>query len=299
MAIPRLSFGALTPLISAWDDLVAFCQELEALGFDTIWVPDHFKFRQPRFEAWTALAGLACHTRSVRIGTLVTSTAYRNPALFAMQVLTLDHLSRGRLELGLGAGYDPDGADHAAIGLTSWEPPERMQRFREALEIVDRLLHGETVSFAGQYYGVKDSTLAARCLQSPRPPLTIAGYEPSMLSLAARYADTLNTGDLDVQRLVEPRAVFAATRERYARLDEICERLGRDPRSLARSMYRAGRPPAEDPWASVDAFTEFVRRYRELGVSEFMFLCTPWDRERRPLFERIATGVMPSLRAST
>jgi alkanesulfonate monooxygenase SsuD/methylene tetrahydromethanopterin reductase-like flavin-dependent oxidoreductase (luciferase family) len=297
MASPPLSFGVLTPQTDEWDGLVASWQELEALGFDSIWLADHFMFRQPRFEAWTALAGLAGHTRTVRLGTLVTSTAYRNPALFALQVLTLDHLSRGRIDLGLGAGYDPDGADHAGLGLSNWEPAERVQRFREALDIIDRLLHGETVTFAGRYYQVKDSTLATRCVQSPRPPLTIAAYEPVMLGLAARYADTLNTGDLDARRLVEPRAVLAATRERYARLDEICERLGRDPRSLRRSIYRVGRPPTEDPWESVDAFTDFVGRYREIGVSEFLFLYTPRDRERRPLFERITSEVMPALRA--
>jgi alkanesulfonate monooxygenase SsuD/methylene tetrahydromethanopterin reductase-like flavin-dependent oxidoreductase (luciferase family) len=135
-----------------------------------------------------------------------------------MQVLTLGHLSRGRLELGLGAGHDPDGADHAAIGLTSWEPAERVQRFRGALEIVDRLLRGGTVTFAGRHYQVKDSTLSARCLQSPRPPLTIAGYGPTMPSLAARYADTVNTGNLDVRRLIVPGAVLAASRGDTRRL---------------------------------------------------------------------------------
>src|SRR5262245_45455080 len=104
-----LAFGLMTGLTRAWDEVVAWWQEFDSLGLDSAWIPDHFGYYMPRFEAWTALAGLAGQTRRLRIGTLVTSTAFRNPAVFAKEVLTVDHLSRGRLELGLGAGYDPEG----------------------------------------------------------------------------------------------------------------------------------------------------------------------------------------------
>ena len=263
MGSQRLSFGLLTPLRGSWDDLVAIWQELEALGFDGAWVPDHFAFGTPSFEAWTALAGLASYTRRIRIGTLVTSTAFRNPAFFAKQVVTLDHLSHGRLELGLGAGYDPRDTDHAMTGLSIWEPRERVQRFHESLEIINRLLHGELLTYLGRYHQVTGATLGARCLQVPRPRLTIAGYGPTMLRLVARYADTFNSGDLDSRTLVEPRAVLTATRERYARLNEYCLQLGRDPQTLGRSIYRTCQPPTEDPWAAVDAFTDFVGRYQD------------------------------------
>ncbi|HZO24753.1 MAG TPA: LLM class flavin-dependent oxidoreductase [Chloroflexota bacterium] len=297
MAAPAISFGLFTSLRGNWDDLVARWQGIEAYSFDSAWIPDHFSFGGHIYEAWTALAGLASHTSRIRIGTLVTSTAFRNPALFAKQVLTLDHLSHGRLELGLGAGYDPEGTDHAMIGLPSWEPPERVGRFREVLEVVDPLLRGETLSYAGRYYQTTEATLGVRCVQTPRPPLTIAGYGPSMLRLVARYADTFNSGDLDAKQLVEPRAVLAATRERYARLDECCLKIGRDPRTLRRSMLRFCMPPTEDPWVSVDAFTDFVGRYREIGVDEFIFSYRPGRPPPLATFERIATELIPSLRA--
>jgi len=298
VANQRLSFGLLTFLRGSWDDLVALWQELDALGFDSVWLPDHVGAGMPSYEAWTALAGLACKTSQIRFGTLVTSTAFRNPVLFAKQVVTLDHLSHGRLELGLGAGYDPQDTDHAMTGLSIWEPRERVQRFQESLEIIDRLLHGETLTYLGRYHQVTGATLGARCLQVPRPRLTIAGYGPTMLRLVARYADTFNAGDRDSRMLVEPRAVLAATRERYDRLQEFCLQLGRDPRTLRRSIYRYCAPPTEDPWASVDAFTDFVGRYREIGVSEFIFAYAPGQRERPKTFERIAMEVMPSLRDS-
>lgn len=299
MTASTISFGLFTSLRGSWDELVARWQEIEALGFNSAWIPDHFGFLGHTYEAWTALAGLASHTSRIRIGTLVTSTAFRNPALLAKQALTLDHLSHGRLEVGLGAGYDPEGTDHRMMGLPDWEPPERVRRFREALEIVEPLLRGETLSSSGRYYQTTEATLGARCLQKPRPPLTIAGYGPSMLRLAARHADTFNSGDLDARQLVEPRAVLAATRERYVRLDECCLKIGRDPRALRRSIYRTCLPPTEDPWVSVDAFTDFVGRYREIGVSDFIFAYRPGGRPRPETFERIATEVIPHLRAST
>ena len=280
MTAPAISFGLFTSLRGSWDDLVERWLEIEAFGFDSVWVPDHIGFLRPHFEAWTALAGLASHTSRIRFGTMVTSTAFRNPTVFAKQVLTVDHLSHGRIELGLGAGYDPEGTDHAMIGLPGWEPPERVRRFREALEIVESLLRGETLSYAGRYYQTTEATLGVRCVQTPRPPLTIAGYGPSMLRLVARHADTFNSGDRDARQLVEPRAVLAATRERYARLDECCLEIGRDPRTLRRSMLRFCMPPTEDPWVSVDAFTDFVDRYREIGVSDFIFADRPVGHAR-------------------
>ena len=297
MAVRTISFGLFTSLRGSWDDLVARWQEIEALGFDSAWIPDHFSFAGHIYEAWTALAGLASHTSRIRFGMMVTSTAFRNPTVFAKQVLTLDHLSHGRIELGLGAGYDPEGTDHAMIGLPGWEPPERVRRFREVLDIVDPLLRGETVTFSGRYYQATEALLGERCVQTPRPPLTIAGYGASMLRLIARYANTFNSGNLDARELVEPRAVLAATRERYARLDECCLEIGRDPRTLRRSILRFCLPPTENPWVSVDAFTDFVGRYREIGVDELIFGYRPGRWPDPAIFERITTELMPALRA--
>jgi alkanesulfonate monooxygenase SsuD/methylene tetrahydromethanopterin reductase-like flavin-dependent oxidoreductase (luciferase family) len=300
MGTPQIAFGLITGLDGPWNDLVARWREFEALGLDSAWVPDHIGMLMPRYEAWTALAGLACQTRRLRLGTLVTSTAFRNPVVFAKQVLTVDHLSQGRLHLGLGAGFPGrDDIDHAMTGLPSWDPTERVQRFREALQIIHRLLRGETVTYAGRYYQARDASLGGACLQRPRPPLTIAGYGPAMLRLGAAYADTFNSGDRDSRDGADAPAVFAATRERFARLDEYCRQAGRDPQTLRRSIYRFGFPGAEEPWASVGAFIDFVGRYREIGVSEFVFWYPPGNRDRPPTFERIVSEAMPALRVTS
>jgi alkanesulfonate monooxygenase SsuD/methylene tetrahydromethanopterin reductase-like flavin-dependent oxidoreductase (luciferase family) len=280
-------------LIEPWPSLVAQWQELEALGFDSLWVPDHFVVHA--YEAWTTLAGLASRTTRVRVGTLVTSTAFRNPAFLAKQALTVDHLSNGRLELGLGAGARAPQFefDHSMTGLGRWEDAERAGRFREAVRIVDRLLRGETVTYEGKYYRTDEATLGVAPLQRPRPPLTIAAYGPTMLRIAAAHADKCVFGDGDAAQGLNP---LDAVRERNARLDGDCQGAGRDPRTLGRMLLRYGRPGPENPWASTEAFSDLVGRYREAGIGEFIFTYPPVGGERPATLERVATEVIPTLR---
>ena len=307
MGVVSPTFGLLVRLSEPWPALVGQWQELEALGFDSLWVPDHFVVHA--YEAWTALAGLASRTTRVRVGTLVTSTAFRNPAFLAKQALTVDHLSNGRLELGLGAGaaggLRPSGAeassraaqfelDHSMTGLGRWGDAERVGRFREAVRIVDRLLRGETVTYEGKYYRVEEASLGVAPLQRPRPPLTIAAYGPTMLKIAAAHADKCVFGDRDA---MEGRSPLDAVRERNARLDADCQAAGRDPSTLGRMLVRYGRPGPENPWASTEAFSDLVGRYREAGIGEFIFSYPPVGGERPAILERIATEVIPTLRA--
>lgn len=300
METPPISFGLMTGLTDPWDELVASWQEFESLGVDSAWLPNHIGTFMPHYEVWTALAGLASHTSRIRLGTLVTSTAFRNPVVFAKQALTLDHISHGRLELWLGAGFDPGNVDHTLAGIPVWPSVEPAGRYREALEIIDRLLRGETVTYTGSYHKIENASLGTTFVQQPRPPLTVAGYGPTMLRFAAAFADTFNSGNLDSQKGADASAVLAATRERFARLDEYCRQAGRDPQTLKRSIFRFsyGRFSAEEPWASVDAFTDFVGRYRELGVCEIIFRYPPSDHDRPATFERIVTDTMPELRAT-
>jgi alkanesulfonate monooxygenase SsuD/methylene tetrahydromethanopterin reductase-like flavin-dependent oxidoreductase (luciferase family) len=320
MAVVSPKFGLLVRLSEPWPSLVAQWQELEALGFDSLWVPDHFVVHS--YEAWTALAGLASRTTRVRVGTLVTSTAFRNPAFLAKQALTVDHLSNGRLELGLGAGsgggFHPSTAegrnwaaearranaelerllglfelDHSMTGLGRWEDAERVGRFREALRIVDRLLRGETVTYEGKYYRVEEASLGAAPLQRPRPPLTIAAHGPTMLKISAAQADKCVFSDRDAVLGKNP---LDAVRERNARLDADCQALGRDPGTLGRMLHRFGRPGPENPWASTEAFSDLVGRYREAGIGEFIFNYPPVGGQRPAILERVATEVIPKLR---
>jgi alkanesulfonate monooxygenase SsuD/methylene tetrahydromethanopterin reductase-like flavin-dependent oxidoreductase (luciferase family) len=183
-------------------------------------------------------------------------------------------------------------------GLEMWPPPERVRRFREALTIIDRLLHGEVVTYEGRFHRVHEATLDAEPVQTPRPPLTIGGRGPSMLKLTAAFADAWNTGG-GPGSLDEVSARIRATNEQ---LDGFALAAGREPAQIRRSLLDGF---TEDrPWASLDAFHDFIGRYRELGITEFVFNYPP--EEWHPagtvqpgLVERVAHEVLAAPRAST
>ncbi len=158
-----------------WPDLRERFVRLEALGVEVGALPDHFvdwtKPASPWFESWTALTGLAAATSSIRIATHVTQIALRNPAVFARQVLTLDHVSDGRVEVGLGTGITVD-PSYDMIGVPNWEPAERVARLAEYVEIVERLLGDEVTSFDGRYYQVDGAHMNPR----PDPVAATAGH---------------------------------------------------------------------------------------------------------------------------
>jgi alkanesulfonate monooxygenase SsuD/methylene tetrahydromethanopterin reductase-like flavin-dependent oxidoreductase (luciferase family) len=268
-----------------WSTLVERWQLFEALGFDSAWDCDHFiqpsRPTGPYFEAWTLLAGLAAVTQRIRIGVLVSSNTFRHPSLLAKQAVTVDHVANGRLDIGLGAGwYEPE---HPMFGLELWAPAERVARFEEAVQLLDAWLRNETTTFSGRYYRLQDAPNRPQPVQKPRPPLVLAGHRPRMLRIIARYADTFNSfGTLDEMR------------ERNARLDDECVRLGRDPSTLVRSLYGWAAMMPSDPWDSVQAFRDMVGSYAESGVNEF--LIDQPRPEQQPILERVAAEVLPSLR---
>ena len=142
MSTESLRFGSGTLQRVPWTELIERWTFLEAVGFDTLWLTDHFSNPygpdDPWFEGWTALTGLIAHTQHARLGVQVTNITYRNPALLARVALTADHISGGRLELALGPGGQA--SDHAMTGTPFWDPPERVARFREFTHLVDQLL---------------------------------------------------------------------------------------------------------------------------------------------------------------
>jgi alkanesulfonate monooxygenase SsuD/methylene tetrahydromethanopterin reductase-like flavin-dependent oxidoreductase (luciferase family) len=137
---------------------------------------------RPCLEAWTALAGLATHTRRVRLGTLTTNVLFRNPVLLAKQAATVDLLSNGRLELGLGSGNAAP--SYGMAGIEPGTASERIDRLRESVVIVDQLLRGEIVSFQGRYYQTTAAALRPRAVQQPRPPIVLGAHRPASLKLA-------------------------------------------------------------------------------------------------------------------
>jgi F420-dependent oxidoreductase-like protein len=278
-------FGIVTDQNLPWSTLVERWQLFEALGFDSAWDCDHFV--QPSrptgdyFEAWTLLAGLAAVTRRIRVGVLVSSNTFRHPSLLAKQAVTLDHISNGRLDLGLGAGwYEPE---HPMFGLHFWPPKERVERFEEAVELIHAWLTSDTTTYTGRYYQLDEAPTRPKPVQHPRPPLVLAAHRPRMLRIIARYADTWNSfGTVEEMRA------------RNAQLDDACASIGREPTSIVRSLYGWAAMLPSDPWDSVDAFRDMVGRYAEAGVNEF--LIDQPRPEQETVLERVAAEVLPSIR---
>ena len=282
-----MRFGIVTDQNLPWATLVERWRRFEALGFDSAWDCDHFiqpsRPTGPYFEAWTLLAGLAAVTNRIRIGVLVSSNTFRHPSLLAKEAMTVDHISNGRLDVGFGAGwYEPE---HPMFGLEFPSPATLVNRYREAVEVVDQLLRNDTTSYQGNVYQLQDATMRPRPVQQPRPPLVLAAHKRKMLRIVAEYADTWNSfGTVDEMR------------QRNAILDEQCAQIGRHPTAIVRSLYGWATMMPTDPWASTDAFQDMVGRYAEAGVNEF--LIDQPRPEQEAVLERVAADLLPPLRAS-
>jgi alkanesulfonate monooxygenase SsuD/methylene tetrahydromethanopterin reductase-like flavin-dependent oxidoreductase (luciferase family) len=280
-----LRFGICTDQNMLWPETVERWRYLEALGFDSLWLCDHLiqpsRPTGPYFEGSTLLAALAHATERARIGVLVWSNTFRHPAVFAREMITIDHISGGRLEVGIGAGwYVPE---HDAFGLPFADAPERVSQFAEAVQVIDSLLRNELTTFHGAYYQLDAAPSRPLPLQQPRPPLTIGAKGRRMLRLCAEHADRWNSS-----------GSVADLRARNQILDEHCTALGRDPDSIIRSLYGWAAIMTADPWASPDAFEQVIGEYREAGVHEYI-IDQP-RREQFPVLERVATDIIPRLR---
>lgn len=278
-----MRFGIVSGSRKAYPELVRRWQEAESLGFETVWVTDHFitgeepgQDLEPILEAWTVIAGLAMATTTIRFGVMVTGNTYRNPALLAKQAVTVDHISDGRLILGVGAGWWE--REHAAYGYDFPSNRELVDRFEEALEIITRLQEDERATVKGRYYWVDDAPFEPKPIQRPHVPLMIGSSGPRMLRLTAKYADEWNTrGPVDQ---VAPR---------LQALDAACREIGRDPREILRSIW-----PWGDPWTSTDDVRQLIDDYRAVGFEEIIF-AWPGD-ENVEVMREFARDVMPGLR---
>ncbi len=216
-----------------WPECLEICRAAERLGYESVWVPDHYvstpdglvpDIRGPLLDGWTALAAMAQATERVRLGPLVASATFRNPGVLAKLGATIDHISGGRLELGMGAGWFE--FEHTSLGIPFPAVGQRLRQLEEAIRIVKALWTQDAVDFEGRFYQLHGAVSEPKPLQQPMPPLTIgASGEKVALRNVARHADHWNT-------YCTPEAYGA----KRAALERHCEALGRDPAEIHRSL---------------------------------------------------------------
>ncbi|HQY30489.1 MAG TPA: LLM class flavin-dependent oxidoreductase, partial [Thermomicrobiales bacterium] len=243
-----------------WPILLANAVATEAWGFDGLFLVDHFFGRldvlEPTHEGYTMLAAIAAHTNRVRLGLMVAGNTYRNPVLLLKQAVAVDHISRGRVDFGVGAGWAE--CEHEAYGFDLGSPRERVDRFAEALAVWDQLQAKDRATFLGKHYQIIDAPFEPKSVQG-RLPVLIGGSKPRMLQLVAQYADIWNST-----------APLAEAGSINQRLTEICDEIGRDPDSIERSIS-----PDQNLLESVDAFGERTAQYHAAG---FTHITLPWPR---------------------
>ncbi len=257
----------------AWRRTVEVAAQAERLGFESIWLYDHLH-TEPRptdeitFESFTSLSALAAVTNRVRLGQVVICNGFRNPALVAKMASTMDVISGGRMELGIGAGWKRD--EWLAYGYGFPETADRLAALGDALEVITRMLAGGRsahATFDGRHARVEDAINVPKPIQQPRIPIMVGGNGPNVTwRLAARFADELNVDGMSPD---DVRAALPVIRGR-------CEEIGRDPATLRLSAHVWW----EDLRAPGPARTELIAAYRELGVSRVIAFardCTTSD----------------------
>jgi alkanesulfonate monooxygenase SsuD/methylene tetrahydromethanopterin reductase-like flavin-dependent oxidoreductase (luciferase family) len=295
-----LRFHVLTLPNVGWEECRDRVQLVESLGFDIVEVGDHFcdwaNPPAPWFEAWTSLAAFATVTSTIRLATCVAQIPLRNPGVLAHQAVTIDHISGGRFELGLGTGITVDPST-TMIGLPNWSNAERVARFGEYVELVGMLLSQENTSYQGQYYSAQGAVMNPSSYQSPRVPVMVAALGPKMMEHAARFADIWNTMSFDA----EFDAQLVEMTDRAAAMDALCTRVGRDPSSLRRSVLlfdaeargEGGRIRYYDDH---ELFVKLVRQLVAVGYTD-IGVYYPSVADQMPAFERLGLELLPMLRS--
>lgn len=270
---------------ATYDDLLAVALEAERLGFDAFFRSDHYLHMggspgPGSTDAWITLAGLARDTSTIRLGTLLTAATFRQPGPLAVSVATVDAMSGGRVEFGLGAGWYED--EHKQFGVPFPSVAERFDRLEEQLEIITGLWdtpEGQRFSYPGRNYQLEDSVALPKPRQRPRPPIIVGGHGPRRTPmLAARFADEFNVAFSDV-------TVTAAQFERvrgaaveierdpatitFSAAQVVC--IGADEAEVRRRAAAIGRDPDElrrnGVAGSVAEAVEHLRPFTEIGAS--------------------------------
>jgi F420-dependent oxidoreductase-like protein len=269
----------------SFDDVIELSRHVEKTGWDGVWYADHFMPNAPDTstpwpEAWMTLS-------AIRIGTLVAGNTYRHPAVLAKMAATLDHITGGRVVLGLGAGWQEN--EHKQYGIPFYTTAERLGRLDEACQVIKRLYSEQKSNFAGKYYQLDDASLEPKPVQKTLPLLVGGGGEKVTLRITAQYADEWNVwGTVDTLK------------SKMAILDGHCKKVGRDPKSIQRSAVallfmsddaayvkkmRESKIPQATIIGSVAEVRDIVSHYKAIGVDE---LIVP-DFTLGPTPQKIAT----------
>ncbi len=247
---------------AAWERSVALARQAEELGFESIWAFDHFHtVPEPTdeltFESFTFLTALAARTERVRLGHIVLSNGFRNPALVAKMASTLDVISNGRFEIGIGAGWKRD--EWEAYGYGFPETKERLDALKDSLEVLRAMLAPGHATYEGTHASVRDAINLPKGLQQPRVPIMVGGNGPERTwRMAAKYADELNLDNMSVEDLEKNMSV----------IHDRCGEIDRDPATLRISVHmwweQAQNRGAER--------AERIAAYGALGVSRVQML---------------------------
>lgn len=285
-----------------YSDVLALAKHVEQTGWDGFWYADHFMpnaedTSAPWPEAWTTLSAIAASVPRLRMGTLVTGNTYRHPAVLAKMAATLDHISGGRVVLGLGAGWQEN--EHQQYGLDFYDVPERLARLDEACQVINALFAPGKANFSGRYYQLSDATLEPKPLQQLLPLMVGGGGEKVTLRITAEHANEWNVW-----------GTVATLKHKMAVLDAHCERLGRDPTQIARSavalLFMSEDQAFIDKMKASDLqqaaiigspaeVADIVAEYQAIGVDELIvpdFTLGPMDAKLATLdtFIRQAAG---------
>lgn len=280
-----------------WSVAAQRWRRAEAYGFAHAWTYDHIGWRDlvdgPWFDAVPTLAAAALATSRIRLGTLVASPNFRHPAHFAREVTALDDISAGRLILGVGAGGIA-GHDNRVLGRMPLTPRARIDRFAEFLEVLDRLLRDEPVTWQGEHYTVVDARGTPGCVQSPRVPFVIAATGPRSMRLAARYgAGWVTTGTRSEDLNTWWRTVAQAARQ----FDDVLEAAGRDPATIDRYLMLDPASPVYS-LSSATFYADALARAVECGFTDAITYwprATGWYAGDEAVLDSIAAGIMPGL----
>ncbi|MFN2614812.1 MAG: TIGR03560 family F420-dependent LLM class oxidoreductase [Actinomycetota bacterium] len=242
----------------AYAELERFWRDADDLGFHSIWNFDHFyglgaqsqDFRAATLEGWTTLAAMATIVRRARIGCMVTGVTYRHPAVLANMAVSVDHISGGRLDFGIGAAWHEP--EHAGYGIPFPRPGQRVAMVDEAVTICKRLWTEDAVTFDGAFWQLKDAICEPKPMQRPHPPVVIGATQPKLLRVTARLADEWNAVAFTPDAWIEQNTL----------LDKLCAEEGRDPAAVRRGVQLFLHPQQE---GQIDEQIAQLPRFEDAG----------------------------------